>query len=177
MAHNPYADHHNGADGADDGSSYHHTPSSSTSAYNASAAAVAAAAIASATAAAGGASAPINGTNSHMPTGGAAGGSAPSGILRTEAGRQQYVTSMKGFWQKQLEVIESTPSLPPQTLIIIIIKVIDCRYVLAWWCNTETDFKKLKHQLPLARIKKIMKSDEDVRVCAIYIMTPYHTIL
>jgi hypothetical protein len=30
--------------------------------------------------------------------------------------------------------------------------------------DTETDFKKLKHQLPLARIKKIMKSDEDVRV-------------
>jgi len=41
---------------------------------------------------------------------------------------------MEQFWRKQMEELE------------------------------KMDFKKLKHQLPLARIKKIMKSDEDVRM-------------
>ncbi len=30
-----------------------------------------------------------------------------------------------------------------------------------------TDLKAFKQQLPLARIKKIMKSDQDVRVCTV----------
>lgn len=62
------------------------------------------------------------------------------------------MAAMKTFWQEQLAEIDSTrsaaaPALPASHV----------------W-RAGTDFKRIKHQLPLARIKKIMKSDEDVRV-------------
>jgi histone H3/H4 len=51
-----------------------------------------------------------------------------------EKQRDVYLREMKSFWPKQLEEID------------------------------HYDFKKRKPALPLARIKKIMKSDEDVRM-------------
>ena len=53
---------------------------------------------------------------------------------RKEAHRIEYSKHMKTFWAKQKELIE------------------------------RTDYKRLKHDLPLARIKKIMKSDDEVRM-------------
>ena len=53
---------------------------------------------------------------------------------RKEAHRIEYNKHMKTFWAKQKELIE------------------------------RTDYKRLKHDLPLARIKKIMKSDDEVRM-------------
>lgn len=53
---------------------------------------------------------------------------------RKEAHRIEYNKHMKTFWSKQKELIE------------------------------RTDYKRLKHDLPLARIKKIMKSDDEVRM-------------
>ena len=53
---------------------------------------------------------------------------------RKEAHRIEYAKHMKTFWSKQRELIE------------------------------RTDYKRLKHDLPLARIKKIMKSDDEVRM-------------
>jgi len=55
--------------------------------------------------------------------------------FKHERQRQAYIDNMHNFWQKQLDKIKNT------------------------------DFKNLKqHDLPLARIKKIMRSDEDVKM-------------
>lgn len=127
MANVPYDD--NDALTVDDGSSHgHHAyhtssssapsvvpigASSSSSSYtgasvgNSAAAAAAAAAVATATA--------NNGSN------GASNGNNGGVGLRTEAGRQQYVTSMKGFWQKQLEVIESRHYLSQHLILYYVI--------------------------------------------------------
>lgn len=51
-----------------------------------------------------------------------------------ELQRLEYAKQVKSFWAKQKDQIE------------------------------KTDYKKLKHDLPLARIKKIMKSDDEVRM-------------
>lgn len=48
--------------------------------------------------------------------------------------REEYLHSMKDFWQAELEKMHAM------------------------------DFTNLKHPLPLSRIRKIMKSDEDVRM-------------
>ena len=53
---------------------------------------------------------------------------------RKEQHRIEYARHMRQFWAKQKELIE------------------------------RTDYKRLKHDLPLARIKKIMKSDDEVRM-------------
>jgi len=64
-----------------------------------------------------------------------AGFDEPSQKQKHERQRQAYIDSMHNFWQKQLDKIKNT------------------------------DFKNLKqHDLPLARIKKIMRSDEDVKM-------------
>eukprot|EP00462_Mataza_sp_D1_P021242 CAMPEP_0175136854 /NCGR_PEP_ID=MMETSP0087-20121206/9501_1 /TAXON_ID=136419 /ORGANISM="Unknown Unknown, Strain D1" /LENGTH=283 /DNA_ID=CAMNT_0016419645 /DNA_START=22 /DNA_END=873 /DNA_ORIENTATION=- len=55
-------------------------------------------------------------------------------LRKAEREREDYLAMMKGFWQKELAKID------------------------------QIDFNNLKHPLPLARIKKIMKSDEDVRM-------------
>lgn len=63
------------------------------------------------------------------------GSEQPSQKLKHERHRQAYINSMHNFWQKQLDKIKNT------------------------------DFKNLKqHDLPLARIKKIMKSDDEVKM-------------
>jgi hypothetical protein len=60
-----------------------------------------------------------NGSHHNMyasPTAASSVGSGSvGGGIRSEIGRQQYVATMKGFWQKQLEIIESNtypPSFP-----------------------------------------------------------------
>jgi len=58
-----------------------------------------------------------------------------TGKRKSDHTRQSYLQNMQTFWQRQMHLIQ------------------------------QTDIKRIKqHELPLARIKKIMKSDEDVRM-------------
>jgi histone H3/H4 len=65
------------------------------------------------------------------------GGSSPSSVAGTKRKghlRTEYLEYMNRFWQKQMATLE------------------------------KTDYRRIKHELPLARIKKIMKIDDEVRM-------------